>query len=104
MRRADADVARYVERREAVLDRVRAMLVDSLGLERPAHEIDPDTPLFGSGLGLDSIDAVELVVQLDTLFGVRLADHAFARAELRTVNGLVDLVLAAEGSDDAAER
>jgi acyl carrier protein len=100
----DPGVARYVERREAALDRVRGMLVGSLGLERPAHEIDPDTPLFGSGLGLDSIDAVEMVVQLDALFGVRLAGDAFARAELRTVNGLVDLVLAAEEGGDAARR
>ena len=97
-------VARYVERREAALARVVAMLIDSLKLERPAEEIDPDTPLFGSGLGLDSIDAVEVVVQLETLFGVRLAEDPFARAELRTVNGLVDLVLAAEGGNDAAER
>jgi acyl carrier protein len=81
------------------------MLADSLDLEQPVEEIDPDTPLFGAGLGLDSIDAVELVVQLDSVFGVRLPDDVFGRAEMRTVNGLVDLVLAAgEGGDDAGAR
>jgi acyl carrier protein len=89
-------LAAYVSRRERALARVRATLVESLELGRAADEIDPDTPLFGSGLGLDSIDAVELVVQLDTVFGVRLPNDVFGRAELRTVNGLVDLVLAAE--------
>jgi acyl carrier protein len=98
----DRAVREYVERREAALGRVRAVLTESLGVDRAPDEIDPDTALFGSGLGLDSIDAVELVVQLDVALGVRLPNDVFGRAEMRTVNGLVDLVLAAEpaGAED----
>jgi acyl carrier protein len=85
-----------IDRREIVLGRIRTVLIQSLGVRRTPDEIDPDTALFGSGLGLDSIDAVELVVQLDTEFDVQLPNDVFGRAEMRTVNGLVDLVLAAE--------
>jgi len=70
-------------------------------VRRTPDEIDPDTALFGSGLGLDSIDAVELVVQLDTDFNVQLPNDVFGRAEMRTVNGLVDLVLAAQAAEIA---
>lgn len=86
--------------REQTLARVRKVLIEELGVRRTPEEIDPDTALFGSGLGLDSIDAVELVVQLDSEFGVRLPDSVFGKAEMRTVNGLVELVLGAPKEDD----
>jgi len=92
-------LAARIEQREAVLARVRMLLIESLGVRRTPDEIDPDTALFGSGLGLDSIDAVELVVSLDTEFNVQLPNDVFGRAEMRTVNGLVDLVLAAEPAE-----
>jgi len=90
-----------IDHREAVLARIRMVLIESLGVRRTPDEIDPDTALFGSGLGLDSIDAVELVVQLDTDFNVQLPNDVFGRAEMRTVNGLVDLVLAAQAAEIA---
>ena len=91
-----SDLATQVAHREDVLARVRRMLIESVGVEREPEEIDPDTPLFASGLGLDSIDAVEVVISLEELFGVRLPDAIAGRAEMRTVNSLVDLVVARE--------
>ena len=91
-----------VAQREEVLGRVRRLLIDKLRVRRAPQEIDPDTPLFGSGLGLDSIDAVELLVCLDTDFGVRRPDDVTGRAVLRTVNGIVDLVVAHERTRDGA--
>ena len=93
-----AAVSAYVERREATLARVRALLIERLRVQRAPDEIDPDTPLFGTGLGLDSIDAVELIVLIETVWGLRLPNDLTGRASLRTVNSVVDLVLAHDAS------
>jgi acyl carrier protein len=98
----DSAIVPQVAHREDVLARVRQLILESVNVSRKPDELDPDIALFGSGLGLDSIDAVEIVVALDTTFGVRLADNVFGRAEMRTINGLVDLVLAAEADGGAA--
>ena len=84
-----------IAQRERVLDRVIELLVAALQLERPPEEIDPDTPLFGTGLGLDSVDAVEIIVALEADFGISL-DESGSKVALRTVNSLVDLVLSQE--------
>ncbi len=96
------DLAPYIARREAVLDRVRKLLVERLHVDREPDTIDPDTPLFGTGLGLDSVDAVEMVVSLEDGFGVKLPDDALGRRVMRTVGKLVDLVLAYEDAMAAA--
>lgn len=83
----------YIERREAVLDVIRQILLDRLRVERELDELDPGTPLFGTGLGLDSVDAVELVVSVEAAFGVSLPDGEPARRALRTLDTLADFVL-----------
>jgi acyl carrier protein len=90
-----AALEQKIERRLGVLKEVRTMLIERLRIEREPDEIDPDTPLFGTGLGLDSIDAVELLVCMSADFGVQLPDDSVGRAEMRSVNSLVDLILAA---------
>ena len=55
----DSELRQYIARRTEVLTRIRRMLVVSLNLRRKPDEIDPDTALFGTGLSIDSIDAVE---------------------------------------------
>jgi acyl carrier protein len=87
------DLRARLAAREDVLARLRGLLISSLDVKREPDEIDPDAPLFGSGLGLDSIDAVELVLLLDEHFGVKLADDTSARTAMRTVNSVVDLVV-----------
>jgi acyl carrier protein len=79
--------------RDEILARIRALLINQLHIRKDPDEIDPDTPLFGGGLALDSIDSVDLLIHMKSEFGVELPDDRAGRASLRTVNSLVDLVL-----------
>ena len=81
-----------IEHRENTLNRVIELLISGLQLDRSYEELDPDTPLFGTGLGLDSVDAVEIVVALESEFGISL-DEGNSMFTLRTINSLVDVVL-----------
>lgn len=48
------------------------LIVSSLNLETRAEDIDPDAPLYGDGLGLDSIDILELALAVSKAYGVKL--------------------------------
>lgn len=55
-----------------LLDEVGAQIVSALNLEVSADEIDPDAPLFGEGLGLDSIDILEIAMVISKRYGFQL--------------------------------
>jgi acyl carrier protein len=68
---------------------IKEMLVENLMLQTSADQIADDLPLFGQGgLGLDSIDALELVVSMEKTFGVGVANAEVASKVLRTVNSI----------------
>ena len=73
----------------STVDKLKAILVKELNLEEltPA-DIDDNAPLFGEGLGLDSLDAVELVVILQKHFGVEIKDMEEGRSAFQSVNAL----------------
>jgi len=74
---------------------IKEMMVENLMLKVPKEEIGDDLPLFGAeGLGLDSIDALELVVSLEKQFGVSVPNSETARHALATVNSIHDYILA----------
>jgi len=87
----------HVRRREEILRKVREILIRDLKVKREPDVIDPDTPLFATGLGLDSVDAVELVICLQREFNVYLADDVEVVRKTRTVNSIIDSVLAEAG-------
>ncbi len=74
----------------ALADRVRQMIVTQLRLKTKAENIATDAPLFGDdGLGLDSIDALELVVGIEKTFGVQIADQEMGEQVFRSVDSIV---------------
>ena len=75
---------------------LKAAIIDRLRLEDvTVEDIDSSAPLFGdSGLMLDSLDAVELVVVVEKHFGVAIADAEEARKAFTSVSGLADFICA----------
>lgn len=93
----DPPLRRYLEQRREVLAEVRRLLAASVDLARPLETIDPDTALFGTGLGLDSLDAVEILIGLEVDLGIQLQGDEERLLSLRSVNALVDLVMRQRG-------
>jgi acyl carrier protein len=78
--------------------RIKEMLVKNLMLQTTPDQIGDDLALFGpGGLGLDSIDALELVVSLEKTFGVGVPNSEVAGRALKTVNTIHDYILEKRG-------
>ena len=81
---------------------VKAAIVRCLFLPLAPQDIADDAPLFGDGLGLDSVDALELVLELERQFGVKITDDQLGRRVLRSVNTIVELIEQTKGQAPAA--
>ncbi len=84
-----APVTSFVPADAALLRDVAELVVGALNLEVAAADIDPDAPLYGDGLGLDSIDILEVSLSVSKQYGLQLrADHednAHIFSSLRTL-------------------
>jgi acyl carrier protein len=77
---------------ETLKPQIKEAIVRSLRLKMSPSEIEDAIPLFGEGLGLDSIDALELVLELERTFGVRIEDEEVGNRVLRSVNSIAEFV------------
>jgi len=70
-------------------EKLKTIIIEELNLEDiRAEDIEDDAPLFGEGLELDSLDAVELVVQVQKNFGVEIKDMKEGRLAFQSINAL----------------
>ena len=78
---------------DPLIQRLKELIVTTLNLEgmKPG-EIDENAPLIGSGLALDSIDALELVVKLEKEFGIKISSAEESRTALASISSLADFI------------
>jgi acyl carrier protein len=77
---------------DALKTEIKQAIVRALKLPVKPEEIDSGAPLFGAGLGLDSIDALELVLELERSFGVVVGDEQTGGKVLRSVDSIAEFV------------
>jgi acyl carrier protein len=74
---------------------LKKKIIEVLNLEEVKPEdIDENAPLFGEGLGLDSIDALELIVLMEKDYGIKLANAAAGRDVFKSVKTMADYITA----------
>ena len=78
---------------EALITELKKHIIEVLNLEdlQPV-DIDNDAPLFGEGLGLDSIDALELIVMMEKVYGIRVKDPSAGKEIFKSVNTMAAFI------------
>lgn len=78
---------------EELVKELKEEIIEALNFEgMTPDDIDENDALFGEGLGLDSIDALELIVLLEKKFGIKLANPAEGKAIFKSVVTIADFV------------
>ncbi len=79
---------------DELIEKLKAQLIEALNLEEITPEdIDPEAPLFGDdGLGLDSIDALEIILLLDKDYGIKLKNPAEGKRVFYSVKTMADYI------------
>jgi acyl carrier protein len=71
---------------------IKQAIIRSLRLPLTVADIGDATPLFGEGLGLDSIDVLELVIEIERTFGARIEDERTGMTVLRSVDTIAEFI------------
>lgn len=78
---------------ENLILQLKNQIIEVLNLEdMTAEDIDAEAPLFGEGLGLDSIDALELIVLLERVYGIKLSNPAEGKQIFKSIASIADYV------------
>ena len=78
---------------EELIQELKESIIEVLNLEdMTPDQIDAEAPLFGTGLGLDSIDALELIVLLEKKYGIKLASPAEGKKIFKSIATMADYV------------
>ncbi len=77
-----------------VIEKLKAQIIEQLNLEEiTPDKIDSNAPLFGDGLGLDSIDALELIVLLERQYGLKIADPKDGKDIFKSIQSMADFII-----------
>lgn len=80
---------------EELIATLKAQIIEALNLEGMSpEEIETDAPLFGDGLGLDSIDALELFVLMEKNYGIKLSKPEEGKAIFKSVQTMAEYISA----------
>ena len=80
---------------EPLYDELKQLIIDSLNLEDISiNDIETEAPLFVDGLGLDSIDALELIVLMEKNYGIKLEDPAKGREIFKSISTMAAFIQA----------
>jgi acyl carrier protein len=71
---------------------IKQAIIRSLRLPLTVEDIGDSTPLFGEGLGLDSIDVLELVIEIERTFGAKIADERTGMEALQSVDTIAAFI------------
>lgn len=87
------------ESKDHLIEKIKQLIIQRLRLvEMTPEMIETDAPLFGEGLGLDSIDALELVLGLEKEFGVVIPDAEVGKKVFQSVRTIAQYVLENQGA------
>ncbi|WP_086872014.1 acyl carrier protein [Kosakonia pseudosacchari] len=81
-----------IQERKNVLFTIKTEIIQRLNIQRDETQIDDDTPLFGNGLKLDSVDATEIIVLLDKVFDIQV-NEGDDPSYMRSINNLASFVI-----------
>jgi acyl carrier protein len=95
----DAELKKKIDARAAVLRIIKDDLITRLNLPYEPEDLHEDVSLLGSGLGLDSLDALEVILGIEHAFGVKVAEDNIDI--LRSINSITDYVLTARAGEEA---
>lgn len=80
---------------EELIQTLKQQIIEVLNLDDiTCEDIDDDAPLFGEGLGLDSIDALELIVLLEKKYGIKLSDPSQGKAIFQSIHTMAEYIAA----------
>ena len=77
---------------EELVTELKNKIIDQLNLEVNPEEIDSKAPLFGGGLGLDSIDALELIVLLEKQYGLKLDNPEEGKSIFKSIQSMAEFI------------